>query len=331
MGQGSSEAILGARNFGVSLSGLGSVTTKGSGILEITGQGGGSEISDNNHGIQVIEQARLETKGSGSIKVTGKVAFSNFDKNYGLLLNSDVSGVFTVGVGGILLIDSSDGFSSKQKLEEFVVPKITFANNSVIDCTIDGLIGDDNYDQMRINGAIDISGTSLRITGSYFPFPGDIFTIIKNDGVESIAGEFAGKPQGARLYVGARQFIIRYDGGDGNDLTLQAVVPISPLQNRRSIYDVDDDNTTSPLDVLYLVNALNRYGSTIDVRSYQPMPPYLDVNGDFVVSPIDVLLVVNNLNLKSQGEGELLSERSHLNCNYFYESEDNITRRKRVR
>ena len=69
--------------------------------------------------------------------------------------------------------------------------------------------------------------------------------------------------------------------------------------------DCDDDNSVSPLDVLVLINELNRNGS------YRLRPPterpavFLDADVDGFISPLDVLVVVNYLNGSTRaGEGE---------------------------
>jgi hypothetical protein len=53
-----------------------------------------------------------------------------------------------------------------------------------------------------------------------------------------------------------------------------------------------------------VINFLNNVGSSTPVSSlsYTP-PPYRDVNGDFFISPIDVLQIINRLN-RGEGEGE---------------------------
>jgi large repetitive protein len=74
-------------------------------------------------------------------------------------------------------------------------------------------------------------------------------------------------------------------------------------------YDVNADGYVSPIDILAIVNTLNRLGAG-------PLPPrgngegeggpklYVDTNADGSVSPIDILLVVNYLNSRANGEGE---------------------------
>ncbi|MCA9145099.1 MAG: hypothetical protein H6823_08230 [Planctomycetaceae bacterium] len=71
-------------------------------------------------------------------------------------------------------------------------------------------------------------------------------------------------------------------------------------------WDVNADMRVSPIDVLQIVNDLNRSGSRkLAAPGQAEVPPYLDVNDDGQVSPIDALLVINYLNnLGSGTEGE---------------------------
>ena len=55
----------------------------------------------------------------------------------------------------------------------------------------------------------------------------DLFTIIDNDGIDPIVGEFAGLPEGTMFteIFNSETFVfkITYKGGDGNDVVLRAV------------------------------------------------------------------------------------------------------------
>ena len=76
----------------------------------------------------------------------------------------------------------------------------------------------------------------------------------------------------------------------------------SSWHNANNPYDVDGDNSVSPLDVLTIVNYLNTVGSG-PVTGSAP-PPYLDVDSDNFISPLDALVVINYLNSLGNGQGE---------------------------
>ncbi len=71
---------------------------------------------------------------------------------------------------------------------------------------------------------------------------------------------------------------------------------LSAWQNPDNHLDVDGSGLVTPLDVLLVVDQLNKSGSqAIDV-SADSSSPYYDTSGDAAVSPIDALLVINALN-----------------------------------
>jgi hypothetical protein len=110
-------------------------------------------------------------------------------------------------------------------------------------------------------------------------------------------------------FLGSTQFRYVVSDNEGRpsaptDVSVQVVVSI--YQNPRNRFDVDDDKTVSPLDVLLLVNLLNVAGPSLPIEALPGPPPYVDVNGDNLVSPLDVLEVINYINSggSTSGEGE---------------------------
>ena len=104
---------------------------------------------------------------------------------------------------------------------------------------------------------------------------------------------------------------------DGFQMTsIISVFESAPLNNKQLPLDTDNDTTISPLDVLVIVNEINKSTSqgnnyslatvgannlTADDRFF----PYLDADGDGTISPLDVLAVINFINQRGAGgEGE---------------------------
>ena len=69
------------------------------------------------------------------------------------------------------------------------------------------------------------------------------------------------------------------------------------MTNPRNPLDVNDDGHVAPVDVLQIVNYLNRDQNLV----ISGESPYYDVNGDGEVAPIDVLQIVNYLNRNPVG------------------------------
>jgi hypothetical protein len=104
------------------------------------------------------------------------------------------------------------------------------------------------------------------------------------------------------------------DAPDGEVEDYVINVVNNAYQNPRNQFDVSNDTFVSPIDVLQIINYLNRNPGTIStqlpINPSTAVPPYVDVNGDSFVTPLDVLLVINEINLRSApraaggGEGE---------------------------
>lgn len=76
----------------------------------------------------------------------------------------------------------------------------------------------------------------------------------------------------------------------------------SPWQNPILNEDVDNKGTVDPLDVLVLVNEINRAGAR-SLEGTSQTEPYLDVDGDRSIGPLDVLQVINYINRGRSGGG----------------------------
>jgi len=85
------------------------------------------------------------------------------------------------------------------------------------------------------------------------------------------------------------------------------IVGLPNLQNRTLATDVNASGLTTPLDVLLIINALNRFGpqTTAELAARGDVPVYYyDVNGDDELTAADVLAVVNELNAFAGAGGE---------------------------
>jgi PKD repeat protein len=87
---------------------------------------------------------------------------------------------------------------------------------------------------------------------------------------------------------------------DGAVLAVVApAITFRPWQNPVLPQDVDGDGEAKPLDVLMLINEINRNQSRVLPASpgaNEVLPPFWDVDGDGQLAPADVLNVINYLN-----------------------------------
>jgi fibronectin-binding autotransporter adhesin len=79
------------------------------------------------------------------------------------------------------------------------------------------------YDQIIALGLVDLRGLALQASLNFVSSTGQQFTLINNDGSDTVTGTFDGLPQNAPLTIGNESFVISYTGGTGNDVVLTRV------------------------------------------------------------------------------------------------------------
>ncbi len=87
----------------------------------------------------------------------------------------------------------------------------------------------------------------------------------------------------------------------------------APFNNPTNSNDVNGDGSTSAIDILFVINAINTRGSgslPTSIPSATDMLGYIDVDGSGTVEPIDALLAINFLNSSPSAEGESPSASS---------------------
>jgi fibronectin-binding autotransporter adhesin len=200
------------------ISGAGTLTKLGAGVLTLTGTNTYSGLTSVNAGTLLV---------SGSL--AGAVAVNN-----GSTLGSSTGatggsvGSITVNDGGTLAPGASTGILTTGG-------NLTLNSGSTFKLEINGTGAGTGYDQQVVGGDVFLNGpVSLALAGTYTGVD-DIFTIILNNGSHAVggtAGMFAGYANDSILTLGAQQFRISYfDNAStpefemvgGNDVSLLAV------------------------------------------------------------------------------------------------------------
>ncbi|MFN6161409.1 MAG: dockerin type I domain-containing protein [Planctomycetota bacterium] len=68
--------------------------------------------------------------------------------------------------------------------------------------------------------------------------------------------------------------------------------------NPTRIMDVNNDDSIDPLDVLVIINEINRSGPRALDPASDIAPPFYDTNPDGFIDPLDVLVVINTINAR---------------------------------
>jgi len=171
------------------------------------------------------------------------VANTGTATNYQRLALSDNarwrSTTLTIGSGGALVGSGTVASDSVTNLGTiapgFSAGSLTFTSNLVLGSSskLEMEIGGTSssaYDQLTVLGNVTVTGTlSITPINAFSPTPGNTFTLIDNQGVNPIFGQFAGLTNNQFIDASANgldaYFYIQYDGGSGNDLLLIATIP----------------------------------------------------------------------------------------------------------
>jgi hypothetical protein len=114
--------------------------------------------------------------------------------------------------------------------------------------------------------------------------------------------------------TGGDQVFFRVSASDGFHTASDEVGPVTvlpdagaPWQNPAEPKDVDQDGFIAPLDVLVIINELNKpqfsVSGVLGERT-DPTDSFFDVDGDGFVAPVDALRIINCLNEGITAEGE---------------------------
>jgi hypothetical protein len=176
-----------------------------------------------NGGLFAAQYVYLRTDGATFNYNDGRLAVYSFNTN---------SGVGTLAQHGGTL---APGFDLANRARTSLVGTSLIGGNYRLDSAgmleIE-LFGSAEYDQLRVNGAVNLDadskgGGTLDVKLDFDSQIGDQFTVLDNDLADAIAGHFAGLSTLGTFdesYLGyTYKFQIDYTGGTGNDVTLKVV------------------------------------------------------------------------------------------------------------
>lgn len=99
---------------------------------------------------------------------------------------------------------------------------VIFGAGTVLRMELDGPVPATQHDQLRAFGTVNLGGADLQATLNFIPTLGQPLVIIDNDGTDDVIDQFDGLAEGGTVRVNQIPFVISYQGGDGNDVTLTA-------------------------------------------------------------------------------------------------------------
>jgi fibronectin-binding autotransporter adhesin len=197
------------------MSGSGSLTKSGAGTLALSG-------TSSYTGATVVSDGLLVVNGSISTSILTTI------QNGAVLGGSGTVGALTVLDGGTVAPGNSPGILSTG----------AYNQAGTLSLQLDGTLAGVEYDQVKVNGTVNLSG-SLTASVGYTPVNGQLLFILNNDGADAIIGTFSGIADLDTIDLGGYQWKISYTanyvGSDtgtftgGNDIVLKAVPEPSAL------------------------------------------------------------------------------------------------------
>jgi hypothetical protein len=197
----------------------------------------------------------------GSLEVNGDMPGSTISIQNGIL----------GGEGRVAEINGTDGIlapgvaGTDGKLT--VVGNVMLSNLNTLEIDLNGSSVSD-YDQLEVDGSVDLNSATLDLSVGYSAPAGDIFQIISSTGL--ISGTFAGIPDGSLIIAGGRPFNIRYNINNV-ELTVASVGlsnisftsnPTSPTANQAfTITSVWEGSGVQPTGTATLFNGSTNLGT----------------------------------------------------------------------
>ena len=202
--------------------------------------------------------------GPGTLVVSGNAAVTSFNLEEGTLQLDNPSETLTIGItlnrgtltgsgravrvtaaaGGVVSPATGSGSAI------FKASRLTANSATTLEFDINGATAGSGHDQLDIAASsIDPSSNGVTLANAALVLRdtvalplGTIITLIKNDGNDAVSGTFTGLANFASVTTNFNRFIISYNGGTGNDVTLTAVTP--PDSGTTRVWDGGGGNTS---------------------------------------------------------------------------------------
>lgn len=195
-------------------------------IADNSGTGGTLALNKVGSGTQTLNGSNsytgATTVSGGTLVVDGSISTSILTtvNATATLAGSGSVGALSIASGGTVAPGNSPGILNTGDL----TIDGTFA------AEINGATVGDLYDQINVTGSVTLSGLLALTTSGFTPAAGNLFFLIRNDGIDAVSGTFSGLAQGAEFDMAGKRWAISYNAnslgnafGGGNDVGLMSI------------------------------------------------------------------------------------------------------------
>ena len=138
-----------------------------------------------------------------------------------------------------------------------LVSDLQFRAAATLEVSATGIQPGSGYGQFTVasQGTVELGSATLALTGSTLPMGGSILKIIENGGSNAVGGTFADLPEGSLIDSPLGVCRISYEGGDGNDVTVEVVtrdIVVSIEEDLLVVRLAGTDTTVRNLSTQYL-------------------------------------------------------------------------------
>ncbi|TAE77930.1 MAG: hypothetical protein EAZ65_04090 [Verrucomicrobia bacterium] len=128
-----------------------------------------------------------------------------------------------------------------------LAPQGTPATTGTLAINSDGRLEARPGDTLTVGGSVTLAGQLDLVVPPGFT-PGTSYTLLHKTSAGAVAGSFAGKPEAATFTAGGHLWRITYLGGDGNDVVLTIVPPLTAIESWRQTHFGDPSNSGNGSD-----------------------------------------------------------------------------------
>lgn len=191
----------------------------GAGSLTVSGS-----TLDNYSGI-ISGSGNFIRSGSGSTTFLSANTYTGktFVLGGSIILNANQASDFIVDGGSLsggAIIGKLEAKSGSVNPSILQSSDINLSGPSTLNITIRNTTPGSGFDQITTLGTITLGDASLNLSGSFILPAGSELILVNNDGTDPISGTFKGIANNQIITIQGTNYLLKYDGGDGNDITL---------------------------------------------------------------------------------------------------------------